>query len=123
MALPAGRTLQQVAVQDIASFTVLVLERRNEFLGKRVDIASDELTGAQTAEILSRVSRRKIEYMELPSEQAGAMGEDFAKMMTWFDRVGYSADIPALRRAYPEVGWLTFEEWARGQDWSVLAPA
>ena len=48
------------------------------------------------------------------------MGEDGARMFEWFDRVGYSADIGALRREHPEVGWHTFEAWAREQDWSAL---
>jgi hypothetical protein len=44
MALPATRPLQQVALADIAAFTALVLETREEFAGRRVDIALDELT-------------------------------------------------------------------------------
>ena len=41
-------------------------------------------------------------------------------MLEWFDRVGYGADIEALRSEHPEVGWHTFEAWAKDQDWSVL---
>ena len=37
--------------------------------------------------------------------------------------VGYSADIAGLRRDYPEVGWETFEQWAKRQDWTVLNEA
>lgn len=110
MSLPANRALQQAALQDVASFAVLVLERREQFLGKRVDIASDELIGAQAAEILSRVSGHEIVFFEVPLAQTRAMSEDYALMMEWFDRVGYSADIAVLRRDYPEVGWHTFEE-------------
>lgn len=120
MALPASRKLQQVALADIAGFVVLALERREQFLGKRVDIASDELTGARAVEAISRLSGRKIEYVELPLAQVRAWSEDFAKMFEWFDQVGYSADIAALRKDYPEVGWQTFEGWAKAQDWNVL---
>src|ERR1700694_4355888 len=60
MALPASRVLQQVAVDDIGGFAALAMERREEFLGKRFDIASDEVTGSQAAEIISRISGRKI---------------------------------------------------------------
>jgi uncharacterized protein YbjT (DUF2867 family) len=102
---------------------VLALERREEFLGKRFDIASDEVTGSRAAEIISRLSGRKIEYVELPIAQLRAANEDYAKMFEWFDRVGYSADIARLRREYPEVGWHTFEEWAKAQSWSVLKQA
>jgi uncharacterized protein YbjT (DUF2867 family) len=121
MALPPLRPLQQIALSDIASFTALVLENRKEFLDRRVDIASDELAGEEVAEILRRVTGKEIHYVELPLEQVRqAMGEDGARMFEWFDEVGYSADIEALRREHPEVRWHTFEEWAKEQDWSAL---
>jgi uncharacterized protein YbjT (DUF2867 family) len=121
MALPSSRPLQQIALSDIASFTALVLENRKEFLDRRVDIASDELAGEEVAEILTRITGHEIHYVELPLEQVRqAMGEDGARMFEWFDEVGYSADIEALRREHPEVRWHTFEEWAKEQDWSTL---
>jgi uncharacterized protein YbjT (DUF2867 family) len=121
MALPSSRPLQQIALSDIAFFTALVLENRKEFLDRRVDIASDELAGEKVAEILTRVTGHEIHYVELPLEQVRqAMGEDGVRMFEWFDEVGYSADIEALRREHPEVRWHIFEEWAREQDWSTL---
>ena len=111
--LPASRPLQQTAVEDIAGFAALVLERRESFLGVRVNIASDEATGLEMAEALSRATGRDVEYEEVPVQAVRAQSEDLALMFEWFDRVGYSADIPALRREYPEVGWHTFEAWAR----------
>jgi hypothetical protein len=41
MTLPSSRPLQQIAVSDIAAFAALVLESREEFEGRRVNIASD----------------------------------------------------------------------------------
>jgi uncharacterized protein YbjT (DUF2867 family) len=121
MALPASRPLQQIALSDIVAFTALVLENREQFVDRRVDIASDELAGEEVAEVLTRVTGHEIGYVELPIEQVRqAMGEDGARMLEWFDRVGYSADIEALRRGHPEVGWHAFEAWAKEQDWSVL---
>jgi uncharacterized protein YbjT (DUF2867 family) len=121
MALPSSRPLQQITPSDIAAFTALVLEHPEEFVGRRVDIASDELSGEEVAKVLTRVTGREIHYVELPLEQVRqAMGEDGARMFEWFDQVGYSADIEGLRREHPEVGWHTFEEWAKEQDWSAL---
>lgn len=120
MALPAERVLQQVAVEDIADFAVLALEQRERFLNRRIDIAGDELTGPEAAQALSEASGRAIEYVELPVEQRAAMGEDFKRMLDWFDETGYSTKIDQLRREYPEVSWHTYQEWARTQDWSVL---
>lgn len=119
-AMPAGRKLQQVAVADIGRFGAHVVENAAAFAGQRVDIAGDELTGEQAVAILSKASGRTIAYQELPLEAVRAHNEDFAKMMEWFDKVGYSADIAGLRQRHPEVGWHTFEQWAKAQDWSVL---
>ncbi len=46
LALPLSSSsiLQQSALENIAEFSVLVLERSKQFLGKRIDIASDEVT-------------------------------------------------------------------------------
>ena len=121
MALPSSRPLQQIALSDIAAFTRVVLESREEFINQRVDIASDELSGREVAEILTRVTGHEVHYVELPLEQVRqAMGEDGARMFDWFDQVGYSADIEGLRREHPEVGWHTFEDWTKEQDWSAL---
>ena len=120
MALPASRKLQQIALADLAGFAALVLERRDEFLGKRIDIASDERSGREVAEIMSRVIGRPIDYVELPLETVRAQSEDLARMFEWFDRVGYSGDIHALQRKYPQVSWHTFEAWTRAQDWGTL---
>ena len=120
VALPKDLKIQQIPVRDIAAFAVLAIDRRDEFFGKRVDIASDGLTGRDTAAILSGVLGRKIEYTELPLEQAYAVSEDLGKMMDWLARVGYNADITGLRRDYPEIGWHSFEEWAKDHDWSAL---
>ena len=118
--VPPDRPVQQISVQDIASFVALVLENPDRFLGKRIDIASDELTGRRETEILSTVAGRQIEYVQVPIADAYETNRDAAKMYEWFDAVGYSADIEALRRDYPETGWHTFEEWAQAQDWSIL---
>ena len=118
--LPPDRTLQQISVQDISSFVALVLENPDRFQGKRIDIASDEITGKRAAEIVSNASGRQIDYVQQPIAEVYKMSADAAKMAEWFDEVGYSADIEALRKDYPETGWHTFEEWAQALDWSVL---
>jgi len=119
-ALPAKRKLAQVALADIGVFAILVIENPARFVSKRIDIASDELTGEQMVEILSRATGRKLTYFEVPIAQVRAMSEDTAIMFEWFDRVGYQVDIAALRRDYPEVKWHTFETWANLRDWSIL---
>jgi uncharacterized protein YbjT (DUF2867 family) len=117
LALPLSpsRILQQIALENIAEFSALVLEHRNSFLGKRIDIASDELTGEQAAKVLSEGLGRKIRYVHVPLEQIRQASEDLAHMFDWFERVGTGIDIPSLHQQYPEVNWLSFKDWAKSQ--------
>jgi uncharacterized protein YbjT (DUF2867 family) len=124
IAVPATRRLQQISVANIAQFAALVIERRESFIGKRIDIASDELTMTTVAATISEVSGRHIEYTALPIDSVRQFNEDLARMYEWFDRVGYDADVVGLRWLYPEVDWHRFSVWAREQDWSaVTVPA
>lgn len=120
VALPADRPLQQLALTDLASFVTLVLEERVRFLGQRIEIASDEVTGARQAELLSQLSGREIRYVEQPLEELRAFNEEAALITEWLGAVGYEVDIAALHRDHPEVAWHSFEQWAHGRDWSVL---
>lgn len=117
MALPPTRRIQMSALVDVGVFCGLVIERRDPFLGRRMDIASDELSPAEAARVLSRVTRHPIDYHTEPLERLGA---DARGRFEWLDRHGAAADVANLRREYPQVGWHTFESWANTHDWSVL---
>lgn len=123
MGIPPARGLQMVAVEDLAGFVARVLAWPEFFLGERIEVASDEVTGQQATDLLSYVSGRRLHYHQLALEFVRERSEDLARMYEWFDRVGYHADILTLRHEFPQVGWHTFEEWARGQDWSFLGSA
>ncbi|ARM88884.1 NmrA-like family protein [Rhizobium sp. CIAT894] len=122
-ALPPTRLLQQITIKDIGAFVAALAERREQVFGKRFDIAGDELSGEQQAKILSEALDRPIRYQELPIAAMRQQSEDAALMFEWFDRTGYDVDIAALRRDFPDVGWHSYADWARGFDWSVLGKA
>jgi uncharacterized protein YbjT (DUF2867 family) len=117
LALPLSPStiLQHIALENIAEFSTLVLERRNSFLGRRIDITSDELTGEQAVKILSEELGRKIKYVQVPLEQIRRASEDIALMYEWYERVGPGIDIPSLHQEYPQVNWLSFKDWAKSQ--------
>jgi uncharacterized protein YbjT (DUF2867 family) len=117
LALPLSlsTTLQQSALQNIAEFSALVLERHKTFVGKRIDIASDEVTGEQDAEILSNELGQRIRYVSIPLEQVYQANEDMARMYEWYEKVGTGIEITSLHQDYPEVNWLTFKDWARSR--------
>ena len=119
-AMPADRPLQQISVDNIGEFGAAMIERRDSVFGKRFDITGDELTGEQTVAAISKDSGRTIRYEGFDPEFMRADNADFAEMFSWFNKVGYSADIKSLHKDFPEVQWQNFEDWTQQQDWSVL---
>jgi uncharacterized protein YbjT (DUF2867 family) len=117
VALPPGRPLQQIPIVDVANFAALTIERPDDFIGRRIELASDELTGSQAAARLSHVVSRNIEVAQLDQD---SLGPGLRALFSWLDQVGHGVDIEALRTRYPEVGWHSFEDWAAQQDWSAI---
>jgi uncharacterized protein YbjT (DUF2867 family) len=110
--------LQQVAIEDIARFVALVVEHAEELAGERIELASDELSGWEAAAIATRASGRALAFQDVLHE--GVIGGGPATFFAWLEREGTRVDIPALHQRFPEVGWLTFEQWARRQPWPAV---
>ncbi len=105
------------------AFAAAIIERRDNVFGLRFDIAGDELTGEETAAILSEATGRNIQYDGFPPDALRAQSEDMALMYEWFDATGFSADIAGLRHDFPEVAWHDFATWVGQQDWRMLDTA
>ena len=45
------------------------------------------------------------------------LGKDFHAMFRWLNRDGFQANIPELRRKYPEIHLHSLEEWLREDGW------
>lgn len=126
MALPPDRTLQYVDVEDVGAFAALAIEAPEEFHGRRIELASDELTGPDLAKVLSDAARRPIAYHETSVEDLATYGgAELGKMFQWFTEVGFGIDLEDLHRRYPEIGWHRYADWAGARSWSILdeAPA
>ena len=106
--------LQMIAVEDVGRFGAQAFTRAEELNGREIDLACDAATMPQTADSLSEAFGRRIEFVRIPIGDVRKNSEDFAIMLEWFDRVGYSADVPALEK---EFGFrpLKLREWARQQ--------
>ncbi|HEX2988577.1 MAG TPA: NmrA/HSCARG family protein [Chloroflexota bacterium] len=114
-----SKTVQLIAVEDIAAFVALAFERPEEFIGKELEIAGEELTMPQQAEIIGRVIGRPVLYVQTLPEGDWNRGEEARRMTRWFDEEGYKADIPALRRLHPEM--MNLETWLRRMGWEGAA--
>ncbi len=118
--MPADRPLTLIPAADIGAFAALVLQRRVEFTGRRIDIASDERTPGQIAETLTVAIGHPINHQEVPLAHVRTRSTDLAAMFEYFSGSGLDVDVVGLHRDYPEVGWHSFTDWATSQDWTTL---
>ncbi len=119
---PAARKLQQVAVTDVARFVTLVFERCTEFVGERIPLAGDELTGLEMAATFARVMNRPLAYEEEPLSSLWASDAELAGTFEHLARTEPAVDVAAVRDRY-DLDWHTLDGWARQQSWeALLAP-
>jgi len=111
--------VQMIAVTDIGRYGALAFEQHERMSGREIDIAGDELTMVQTADVLSRTIGRTIAFDAPPIEAVREFSEDFAIMCEWFDRVGYQADIAGLEAEYG-IAPIKFADWAAQVSWGVV---
>ncbi len=107
--------LQMIALPDIGEYGRLAFERA-DLKGRPLDIAGDELTMPEVAEILSKVAKRPIAHFQVPIAEVRKASDDFAAMLEWFDRVGYDVDIAGNAKKYG-VTPTRFTDWAAARAW------
>jgi uncharacterized protein YbjT (DUF2867 family) len=118
----ADKPYQTIATDDIGAFVALAFERPAEFIGKELEIAGSELTNPEAAKVFSRVLGKPVKFQKLPLLIFRlVLGKEFYTMFRWFNEAGFKADIPGLRRAYPEIHLHTLEEWLREEGWHKRA--
>jgi uncharacterized protein YbjT (DUF2867 family) len=107
--------LQIIAAEDIGVFAALAFANPQEYMGKTLEIAGDELTEPQIAAAFTKVIGRPVTLA------AGRQNdEENAAMTRFFNNQGYSADIASLRKRHP--GLLTFEQYLHKNGWENAQP-
>jgi uncharacterized protein YbjT (DUF2867 family) len=120
MGLRPEKERQLIAVEDIAVFAALAFANPKQYLGRTIELAGDELTESQTAEVFSKVIGRPVTLAK-PTGGAGRRSEDeMIAMLNFFNGEAYDADIPALRKLHP--GLLTLEGYLRKNGWENAQP-
>ena len=118
LALRRDRTLQMISSANIGRFCAYVIDRREPFVGERIDIAADQHVGPAIADALGAAMGRTLAYEELPLAEEAVRFEDSATMYEWIGRVGFAVDIAALHADHPDVDWIDLASWARTQTWA-----
>jgi uncharacterized protein YbjT (DUF2867 family) len=118
MGLRPTTKLQMVAVEDIGAFVAMAFDHPQDFVSVALELAGDELTMPEAADVLSRVIGRPVQFVELSLEPITRANEEWGKMLGWFNERGYKADIPALRAMHPQL--LNFEQWLCRSGWEGI---
>jgi uncharacterized protein YbjT (DUF2867 family) len=113
-ALKRETKLQMVAVDDIGKFGAAAFAEADKFKGAEIDFAGDAVTMDEAAAVLGELTGKAVTYQPIPIAAVRSNSDDFARMLEWFDAVGYNADIPTL-----EARWgirpITLRQWVRTQ--------
>jgi len=108
--------LQMVAVADIGKYGKLAFEKHAELNGRAVDIAGDELTIPQAAEIIGRAAGRPVTFVQVPIGEVRKASAEYAIMLEWFETTGYDVDIAGNAKAFG-IRPTALAEWARSVKW------
>ncbi|MEU7987288.1 NmrA/HSCARG family protein [Streptosporangium canum] len=106
----APDTAQQLmAVDDVGAVTASAFGQPEEWIGRAVSLAADELTPVQVAEAIGTALGIPLPYVQIPIEAIRGLSEDFAYANQWLNERGYRADIAATRRIHPAA--MDFRTW------------
>ncbi len=119
IAIKPDRFLQMLAVEDLGEFVRMAFDRPDEYIGKSMDLAGDEMTMPQVAAAFSRLIGKPVHYAYQPIEEVLRINAEAAKMFEWLNDQGYHVDIAALISLHP--GLLSFESWLRKSRWAKSA--
>ncbi|MCC9308080.1 NmrA/HSCARG family protein [Kitasatospora sp. RB6PN24] len=114
IALDHDTPLQMIALTDIARIAAEAFAHPEEFVGRQLEIAGDELTVRQVADAFTRADGIPTRFTRLPIAELHSQVPDLAAMFDWLSGHGFRADLAALRARHPEL--LTLESWLSPTD-------
>ncbi|KAF8217440.1 nucleoside-diphosphate-sugar epimerase family protein [Mycena galopus ATCC 62051] len=105
--------LQFIACSDIGGVAALVLQNPDRYIGQDVDLAGDELSAKELQDGWHEVFGTEMRPQMIGG---GALAwalragmKELRLMFKFFNEIGFTADIPALRAQYPELkDWKAF---------------
>jgi uncharacterized protein YbjT (DUF2867 family) len=115
---PIGdKRMSGIAAEDIGKVSYGIFKKGQEFIGKRIAIAGEHLTGKQMAESLSKALGKDVHYNEVSPDAYRKFGfpgaEDLGNMFQYYrdfeaQFVG-ARDLNAVRALNPAL--QSFDQW------------
>jgi uncharacterized protein YbjT (DUF2867 family) len=119
MPLRPDRPLQMLAAVDLGEFVRMAFLNSDDFIGRTIELAGDEMTMPGAAAIFSKLLGRPVHYVEQPIAEVRRFNRDYAGMFERFNEHGQCANIPALRALHP--GLMGLETWLKKTKWIKAA--
>jgi uncharacterized protein YbjT (DUF2867 family) len=119
--VPADKKVQWVASSDVGHFAAMAFDNPEEWNGRSVGLAGDELTMDELSEVFEKVTGRPapVAYWFFGNVLT-ALVKELRLMIGWFASDGYKADVEAGRRDYPAL--MDLEAYLRGsKEWQAVA--
>lgn len=114
------RRHQWIAARDIGFFVGEMFDHPDRWLGQAINIAGDEMTIGEYADLLGECLGVDVQYRQMGWEEfEAALGDEMTQMYRWFDSPGYQVDIRALREKYPNL--TTMEDYLNGLGWNAAS--
>jgi len=110
--MPKTTKLQMIAVEDIGKYAAQAFLEHDKWTNLAVDIAGDDLSPEQAAPLLGGALGKTVVAEEVPLEVIRSFSDDYAKMLEWFDKVGYDVDIAKTSAQYG-IRATPFAEWVK----------
>lgn len=94
-------TLQMISTEDVGWFAANALRHPDQWIGRTIDIAGDEVTYPQLLETYIRVMGDKPRQSSYAARMIPLLMPDIGKMFDWYREPRFRADIPGLRTIHP----------------------
>jgi uncharacterized protein YbjT (DUF2867 family) len=108
--IPVDAPLQQVAVADLIALAAIAIEQPSRFTGRRIAVASDELTAREAAAAIQGNLGLELEPHQPTADQ---LAPGLRALFRWLATTGHHVDIAALHREVDAIDWHTYESWIR----------
>ncbi|KAJ3339440.1 hypothetical protein HDU93_008255 [Gonapodya sp. JEL0774] len=108
---PPNLKVKFVSLEDIGLFSAMAFGMVDEFNGKKLELAGDDVSGEDMATILSELTAEPWSYTQLPSWLLNLISRDLYAMIMAFDHTmpKLEIDYATLRRLHPKL--QSFRDW------------
>ncbi|MCJ1319739.1 hypothetical protein MMC15_005075 [Xylographa vitiligo] len=110
-----NKKLQWISCKDIGHFAAEAFRNPEKYNQKSIALAGEDMTMAEAKEIFEgEIGYPLPTTFSFIGTAVKYLVGDIGKMITWFEKAGYAADIDDLRKQHP--GLLNFSHWLREES-------